>query len=212
MTNHVISGLHISRFFFSLQILTEKKSEYKCLVLYSDLDSKSEINKRLIPYSLVRPIHCERRRPVLFTPTVLAKSLVQKLLNSGGALEFNICKPGNGVKEARDCQPALLEIWTSICAHRRACSTGSCLRYQNHIRMMSNYSSFILRVPEISECFWDSRCTELWDCVSVNIIHVYAAWLLGCPSEIEMLWVLFLFAYCLHTAYLGDVKFWLICF
>uniref|UniRef100_A0A8C3LT41 Caspase recruitment domain-containing protein 11 n=1 Tax=Chrysolophus pictus TaxID=9089 RepID=A0A8C3LT41_CHRPC len=64
-----------------------------------DLDSKSEINKRLIPYSLVRPIHCERRRPVLFTPTVLAKSLVQKLLNSGGALEFNICKPDIVTKE-----------------------------------------------------------------------------------------------------------------
>uniref|UniRef100_A0A8C9FDZ6 Caspase recruitment domain family member 11 n=1 Tax=Pavo cristatus TaxID=9049 RepID=A0A8C9FDZ6_PAVCR len=64
-----------------------------------DLDSKSEINKRLIPYSLVRPIHCERRRPVLFTPTMLAKSLVQKLLNSGGALEFNICKPDIVTKE-----------------------------------------------------------------------------------------------------------------
>ncbi|OXB67563.1 hypothetical protein ASZ78_004681 [Callipepla squamata] len=64
-----------------------------------DLDSKSEINKRLIPYSLVRPIHCERRRPVLFTPTMLAKTLVQKLLNSGGALEFNICKPDIVTKE-----------------------------------------------------------------------------------------------------------------
>ncbi|KAJ7403643.1 Caspase recruitment domain-containing protein 11 [Willisornis vidua] len=66
-----------------------------------DLDSESEINKKLslIPYSLVRPIHCERRRPVLFTPTMLAKPLVQKLLNSGGALEFNICKPDIVTKE-----------------------------------------------------------------------------------------------------------------
>ncbi|XP_051488555.1 caspase recruitment domain-containing protein 11 isoform X2 [Apus apus] len=66
-----------------------------------DLDSENEINKRLslIPYSLVRPIHCERRRPVLFTPTMLAKTLVQKLLNSGGALEFNICKPDIVTKE-----------------------------------------------------------------------------------------------------------------
>lgn len=69
--------------------------------LYSDLDSESEIDKSLslIPYSLVRPTHCDRRRPVLFTPTVLAKTLVQKLLNSGGALEFNMCKPGTHVKE-----------------------------------------------------------------------------------------------------------------
>ncbi|RMC17646.1 hypothetical protein DUI87_05310 [Hirundo rustica rustica] len=66
-----------------------------------DLDSESEIDKKLslIPYSLVRPIHCERRRPVLFTPTMLAKPLVQKLLNSGGALEFNICKPDIVTKE-----------------------------------------------------------------------------------------------------------------
>ncbi|CAM5142970.1 unnamed protein product [Eretmochelys imbricata] len=66
-----------------------------------DLDSESEINKSLslIPYSLVRPIHCDRRRPVLFTPTMLAKTLVQKLLNSGGALEFNMCKPDIVTKE-----------------------------------------------------------------------------------------------------------------
>ncbi|XP_010217022.1 PREDICTED: caspase recruitment domain-containing protein 11 [Tinamus guttatus] len=66
-----------------------------------DLDSESEINKSvsLIPYSLVRPIHCERRRPVLFTPSMLAKTLVQKLLNSGGALEFNMCKPDIVTKE-----------------------------------------------------------------------------------------------------------------
>uniref|UniRef100_A0A8C0L9I0 Caspase recruitment domain-containing protein 11 n=1 Tax=Canis lupus dingo TaxID=286419 RepID=A0A8C0L9I0_CANLU len=50
-------------------------------------------NLSLIPYSLVRAFYCERRRPVLFTPTMLAKALVQKLLNSGGAMEFTMCKP-----------------------------------------------------------------------------------------------------------------------
>lgn len=115
MTNHVISCV----FPLFLQILMERnpedkclEPEDKCLVLCSDLDSESEPDKKLslIPYSLVRPIHCERRRPVLFTPTMLAKPLVQKLLNSGGALEFNICKPGNGIREGRDCQPSVLEI------------------------------------------------------------------------------------------------------
>ncbi|KAK4813578.1 hypothetical protein QYF61_011807 [Mycteria americana] len=83
--------------------LARTSSEAKKLLpdKLEDLDSESEINKRLslIPYSLVRPIHCERRRPVLFTPTMLAKTLVQKLLNSGGALEFNICKPDIVTKE-----------------------------------------------------------------------------------------------------------------
>uniref|UniRef100_A0A2K6FNP1 Caspase recruitment domain family member 11 n=1 Tax=Propithecus coquereli TaxID=379532 RepID=A0A2K6FNP1_PROCO len=67
------------------KLLTERQEE---------LDPESELSKNLslIPYSLVRAFHCERRRPVLFTPTVLAKTLVQKLLNSGGAMEFTICK------------------------------------------------------------------------------------------------------------------------
>ncbi|XP_036683363.1 caspase recruitment domain-containing protein 11 isoform X1 [Balaenoptera musculus] len=68
------------------KLLTEKQEE---------LDPESELgrNLSLIPYSLVRAFHCERRRPVLFTPTMLAKALVQKLLNSGGAMEFTMCKP-----------------------------------------------------------------------------------------------------------------------
>ncbi|MEE6497740.1 hypothetical protein FKM82_002830 [Ascaphus truei] len=66
-----------------------------------DLDPDSDIKKslNLIPYSLVRPFHCEKRRPVLFAPCMLAKTLVQKLLNSGGALEFNMCKPDIITKE-----------------------------------------------------------------------------------------------------------------
>ncbi|XP_013376724.1 PREDICTED: caspase recruitment domain-containing protein 11 isoform X2 [Chinchilla lanigera] len=67
------------------KLLAEKQEE---------LDPESELSKKLslIPYSLVRAFHCERRRPVLFTPTMLAKTLVQKLLNSGGAMEFTLCK------------------------------------------------------------------------------------------------------------------------
>ncbi|XP_074170087.1 caspase recruitment domain-containing protein 11 isoform X2 [Rhinolophus sinicus] len=68
------------------KLLTDKQEE---------LDPESELSKSLslIPYSLVRDFRCERRRPVLFTPTMLAKALVQKLLNSGGAMEFTMCKP-----------------------------------------------------------------------------------------------------------------------
>ncbi|XP_029432677.1 caspase recruitment domain-containing protein 11 isoform X2 [Rhinatrema bivittatum] len=76
----------------ALKLLPEKQE---------DLDPESDITKslNLIPYSLVHAFHCERRRPVLFTPTMLAKSLVQKLLNSGGAMEFNTCKPDIVTKE-----------------------------------------------------------------------------------------------------------------
>ncbi|XP_062999692.1 caspase recruitment domain-containing protein 11 [Elgaria multicarinata webbii] len=68
---------------------------------FEEFDSVSEINKSfsLIPYSSVRPTHCDRRRPVLFSPTLLSKTFIQKLLNSGGALEFNLCKPDIITKE-----------------------------------------------------------------------------------------------------------------
>ncbi|XP_066496633.1 caspase recruitment domain-containing protein 11 [Tiliqua scincoides] len=68
---------------------------------FEEFDSVSEINKSfsLIPYSSVRPIHCDHWRPVLFSPAVLSKVLIQKLLNSGGALEFNLCKPDIITKE-----------------------------------------------------------------------------------------------------------------
>lgn len=67
-----------------------------CFCFPLELDPENELSRNLtlIPYSLVRAFHCERRRPVLFTPTMLAKTLVQKLLNSGGAMEFTICKSG----------------------------------------------------------------------------------------------------------------------
>ncbi|RXM36662.1 Caspase recruitment domain-containing protein 11 [Acipenser ruthenus] len=60
-----------------------------------DLDPENDLNKslNLIPYSHVTANHCQRKRPVLFWPTALAKTIVHKLLNAGGAMEFNICKP-----------------------------------------------------------------------------------------------------------------------
>ncbi|KAL2100795.1 hypothetical protein ACEWY4_002556 [Coilia grayii] len=58
-------------------------------------DPESDLKKslNLIPYSLVTPYHCQRKRPVLFAPNALAKTIIQKFLNLGGAMEFNICKP-----------------------------------------------------------------------------------------------------------------------
>lgn len=73
---------------------TQPQAAFRCP--FPELDPESELGKNLslIPYSPVHAFYCERRRPVLFTPTMLAKALVQKLLNSGGAMEFTICKPG----------------------------------------------------------------------------------------------------------------------
>ncbi|KAG9464547.1 hypothetical protein GDO78_019769 [Eleutherodactylus coqui] len=76
----------------SVKLLLEKQED-----LEQDNDLKKSLN--LVPYSLVRPIHVVKRRPVLFAPSTLAKAIIQKLLNSSGALEFNICKPDSGIKE-----------------------------------------------------------------------------------------------------------------
>uniref|UniRef100_A0A8C2E0N4 Caspase recruitment domain-containing protein 11-like n=1 Tax=Cyprinus carpio TaxID=7962 RepID=A0A8C2E0N4_CYPCA len=66
-------------------------AELLLLKLTRELDLTKSLN--LIPYSLVTPQQCQRKRPVLFTPNILAKTIVQKFLNLGGAMEFNICKP-----------------------------------------------------------------------------------------------------------------------
>ncbi|MBN3305099.1 CAR11 protein, partial [Amia calva] len=70
-------------------------------VKLDDSDSENDLNKslNLIPYSLVTKHHCQRKRPVLFAPNALAKTIVQKFLNLGGAMEFNICKPDILTKE-----------------------------------------------------------------------------------------------------------------
>uniref|UniRef100_A0A672MRY2 Caspase recruitment domain family member 11 n=1 Tax=Sinocyclocheilus grahami TaxID=75366 RepID=A0A672MRY2_SINGR len=71
------------------------KLTHELFVLSDTSDPESDLNKslNLIPYSLVTPHQCLRKRPVLFTPNILAKTIVQKFLNLGGAMEFNICKP-----------------------------------------------------------------------------------------------------------------------
>uniref|UniRef100_A0A3Q2XL97 Caspase recruitment domain family member 11 n=1 Tax=Hippocampus comes TaxID=109280 RepID=A0A3Q2XL97_HIPCM len=58
-------------------------------------DPEREISKslNLTPYSHVTPQWTERRRPVLFAPTALAKVLSQKLVNMVGAMDFSVCKP-----------------------------------------------------------------------------------------------------------------------
>uniref|UniRef100_A0A3B4ZSG4 Caspase recruitment domain family member 11 n=1 Tax=Stegastes partitus TaxID=144197 RepID=A0A3B4ZSG4_9TELE len=53
----------------------------------------------LIPYSPVTPQRTQRRRPVLFSPAALAKTIIQKILNMGGAMDFTICKPDTLSKE-----------------------------------------------------------------------------------------------------------------
>uniref|UniRef100_A0A8C2ZC51 Caspase recruitment domain family, member 11 n=1 Tax=Cyclopterus lumpus TaxID=8103 RepID=A0A8C2ZC51_CYCLU len=60
-------------------------------------DNELSRSLNLIPYSPVTLQRTQRRRPVLFTPTALAKTIIQKILNMGAAMDFDICKPGRCV-------------------------------------------------------------------------------------------------------------------
>ncbi|KAJ7992001.1 hypothetical protein DPEC_G00274060 [Dallia pectoralis] len=65
------------------------------------IDSDSDIGRSvsLVPYSLVSPQRVQRKRPVIFSPTSLARTIIQRILNMGGAMDFNICKPDVVTKE-----------------------------------------------------------------------------------------------------------------
>ncbi|KAM8934169.1 caspase recruitment domain-containing protein 11 [Pelodytes ibericus] len=105
----------------TMKLLLDKQED-----LDPDRDLKKSLN--LIPYSLVHPFHCEKRRPVLFAPCTLANILIKKLLNSGGALEFNICKPDITTKEAFQKKQ---KVDTIIYSRERNVNTYECFSTAN---------------------------------------------------------------------------------
>ncbi|KAM6957855.1 caspase recruitment domain-containing protein 11 [Aplochiton taeniatus] len=59
----------------------------------ADPDRELSQSLSLVPYSLVTLQRVQKRRPVLFCPNTLAKTIIQKILNMGAAMDFTICKP-----------------------------------------------------------------------------------------------------------------------
>uniref|UniRef100_A0A674DMX9 Caspase recruitment domain family member 11 n=1 Tax=Salmo trutta TaxID=8032 RepID=A0A674DMX9_SALTR len=73
-----------------------------CVCVCEDCaDPYSDVSRsvNLVPYSLVNPQRVQRKRPVLISPNSLARTIIQKILNMGGAMDFNICKPDVLTKE-----------------------------------------------------------------------------------------------------------------
>ncbi|XP_018422292.1 PREDICTED: caspase recruitment domain-containing protein 11 [Nanorana parkeri] len=95
-----------------------------------DLDPENDIKKNfnLVPYSLVHPIQIEKRRPVLFAPCTMAKPIIQKLINSPGAVDFNMCKPEIATKEAFQKKH---ECELIIYSRERNASTYECITSAN---------------------------------------------------------------------------------
>uniref|UniRef100_A0A8K9VCJ9 Caspase recruitment domain family, member 11 n=2 Tax=Oncorhynchus mykiss TaxID=8022 RepID=A0A8K9VCJ9_ONCMY len=70
-----------------------------CVSHEADDPPNSAHRVNLVPYSLVSPQRVQRKRPVLISPNSLARTIIQKILNMGGAMDFNICKPDVLTKE-----------------------------------------------------------------------------------------------------------------
>uniref|UniRef100_A0A6D2XVZ3 CARD domain-containing protein n=1 Tax=Takifugu rubripes TaxID=31033 RepID=A0A6D2XVZ3_TAKRU len=68
---------------------------------HKSAEAESDLSRslNLVPYSQVTLQRTQRRRPVLFAPAALSTTIIQKLLNMGGAMDFNICKPDMLFKE-----------------------------------------------------------------------------------------------------------------
>ncbi|XP_035470514.2 caspase recruitment domain-containing protein 10 [Scophthalmus maximus] len=50
--------------------------------------------EHLIPYSLVQPVQAQTKRPVIFSPSLLSRGLIERLLQSAeSGLSFNTCPP-----------------------------------------------------------------------------------------------------------------------
>ncbi|KAM3864409.1 caspase recruitment domain-containing protein 10 [Diretmus argenteus] len=50
--------------------------------------------EHLIPYSLVQPVQVQSKRPVIFSPTLLSRGLIERLLQPAeSGLDFNTCPP-----------------------------------------------------------------------------------------------------------------------
>ncbi|TNN47621.1 Caspase recruitment domain-containing protein 11 [Liparis tanakae] len=66
----------------------------------ADPDGELSRSLNLIPYSPVTLQRTQRRRPVLFTPIAIAKTIIQKILNNtGAAMDFDVCKPEFHLKQ-----------------------------------------------------------------------------------------------------------------
>ncbi|KAK2833789.1 hypothetical protein Q5P01_017678 [Channa striata] len=75
-----------------------KAVDPSCRGIGSTLQVLYTLNKRyeehLIPYSLVQPLQVKTKRPVIFSPSLLSRGLIEKLLQPAeSGLNFNTCPP-----------------------------------------------------------------------------------------------------------------------
>lgn len=74
---------------------------FKCLPRVDAADSDSDLSNglNLTAYSQVTSQRTQRKRPVVFNPAALSKTVIQKILGTGSATDFTAAKPGECVSE-----------------------------------------------------------------------------------------------------------------
>lgn len=72
--------------------------------------------EHLIPYSLVKPLQIQTKRPVIFSPSLLSRRLIERLMQPAeSSLKFNTCPPEHiHVSERGDKTVFLLESYTAV--------------------------------------------------------------------------------------------------
>lgn len=79
----------MSFFFYNLYALCSNV----CLSSFVPVPSGHE--EHLIPYSVVQPVQVQTKRPVIFSPSLLSRGLIERLLQPAeSGLKFNTCPPG----------------------------------------------------------------------------------------------------------------------
>ncbi|KPP66867.1 hypothetical protein Z043_114590 [Scleropages formosus] len=83
-----------------IQLHTQKYFEHKKGCWHTGGTVFSGQEENLIPYSLVEPVVVTSRRPVIFSPSVLSRGLIERLLQpADSGLDFNTCHPGKRTPE-----------------------------------------------------------------------------------------------------------------
>ena len=66
-----------------------------CKPAYTYVPVPTGHEEQLIPYSLVQPMQVQTKRPVIFSPSLLSRGLIERLLQPAeSGLNFNTCPPG----------------------------------------------------------------------------------------------------------------------
>lgn len=99
--------------------------------------------EHLIPYSVVQPVHIQTKRPVIFSPSILSRGLIERLMQPAeSGLMFDTCSPG---------------MWTSITLF---CNRKAKIQQNNRVFPASCHLTHINLLPVVCRAYSGFRETR----------------------------------------------------